>query len=83
MPLSASQVAENATSLQQPLSRTVGNPLTSSRELLSQNAQQLIEDLNAKRKRDTQMLTDLRSALDLHVSIIFLYMIQFIQVKQA
>ncbi|XP_071800233.1 synaptonemal complex central element protein 2-like [Asterias amurensis] len=38
------------------------------REFLNEQTQQLIDDINAKRKRDTTMLADFKKALDLQAS---------------
>ena len=44
----------------------VGVPL-SSREMISHNVQTLIEDINNKRKQDTQLITDYKKALEMQV----------------
>ena len=41
--------------------------LGGTRESLSQNAQQLIDDINAKRKQDTQLVADFKKELDMQV----------------
>ena len=40
----------------------------SARDMLAENAQSIVEELNNKRAQDTQMLTDLKTNLELHVS---------------
>ena len=47
---------------------TSNSDISAAREALSKEAQQLIEDINAKRRQDTQLLTDFKAALDRHVS---------------
>ena len=45
----------------------------SAREMLAQNAQDIIEELNNKRTQDTQMVADFRAGLELHVRFLFFY----------
>ena len=40
----------------------------SARDMLAENAQSIVEELNNKRAQDTQMLTDFKTNLELHVS---------------
>ena len=71
-------------------SKTTTTPRTekvkSARDMLAENAQSIIEELNNKRAQDTQMLTDFKSNLELHVSqitiITFVYF-NFFQRLQA
>ena len=53
-------------------SKTTTTPRTekvkSARDMLAENAQSIIEELNNKRAQDTQMLTDFKTNLELHVS---------------
>ncbi|KAL3868964.1 hypothetical protein ACJMK2_041709 [Sinanodonta woodiana] len=48
-----------------PVKRTLPDTLTA--EEIGHNAQQLIDDLNSKRKQDTQLLADFKQALEIHV----------------
>ena len=40
----------------------------STREMLAENAQRIVEELNNKRAQDTQMITEFRQNLEAHVS---------------
>ncbi len=67
---------ETAVKPHQPPVKTKQNVttnLSSSREILHQNAQQLIDDLNTKRKQDTQLLADYKKGMEMHVCILYLH----------
>lgn len=42
--------------------------VTSMRENIAKEAQQLIEDINAKRRQDTKLIEDFKKSMELHVS---------------